>query len=175
MSSIQIYINKLIANYSSSCNFKIKVIFSTSPYRESAENKHSFKYEKGSSEINIYEILNLKPFHPLTSEDKLQFFLEVYTRTGYKTAGVGVLNLARGITSNEVIKIEIKKCPLGKGYLELHFLNFNLKPSSTYKKKVFQIKGKFLTIKFQVILILIPIPIIYMIKALFQILAIQQI
>ena len=134
MSTIQIYIIKLIANFSSSCHFKIKVVFSSSPYRESTENKHSFKYEKGSSEVNIYEILNLKPFHPLTSEDKLQFFLEVYTRTGYKTAGVGVLHLSRGITANETIKIEIKKCPLGKGNLELKFLDFNLKPSPLIKQ-----------------------------------------
>jgi hypothetical protein len=134
MSTVQININKLTAQYSSTCHFKIKIVLSTSPYKESAENKHSFKYEKGSSEINIYEKLELKPFAYLSQESKLQFFLEVYTKTGYKTAGVGVLHLSRGVQTNVPIKIEIQKCPLGKGYLEIQFLNFSINPSTSPKK-----------------------------------------
>ena len=129
MSTVQININKLTANYSSTCHFKIKIVLSTSPYKESVENKHSFKYEKGSTDINIYEKLDLRPFAPLTSESKLQFFLEVYTKAGYKTAGVGVFHLSKGVIANIPIKIEIQKCPLGKGYLEIQFLNFNINPS----------------------------------------------
>ena len=78
--------------------------------------------------------MDLKPFAPLTSESKLQFFLEVYTKTGYKTAGVGVLHLSRGVEINVPIQIEIQKCPLGKGYLEIQFLNFSIKPATSPKK-----------------------------------------
>ena len=134
MSSIEIYVNKLTANYTSSFHFKIKIVLNSSPYRETAENKHSFKYEKGASKINIYEKLILKTFHPLTSESKLQFFLEVYTKSGYKTAGIGVFHLSKGVFANVPFQIEIQKCPLGKGKLEIQFENFNLKPSLSAKK-----------------------------------------
>ena len=134
MPTVQIFINKLIAQYSSTCNFKIKIVLSSSPYRESCENKHSFKYEKGFSEVNIYEQLNLKCNAPLNSESKLQFFFDVYTKTGYKTAGVGVYHLSKGVKENTPIQIEIKKCPLGKGKLEIQFLNINLNPSTTPNK-----------------------------------------
>ena len=134
MPTIEILVNKLTADYSSTCNFKIKIALNSSPYRESVENKHSFKYQKGSSEINIYEQLNLKCNGPLNLESKLQYFLEVYTKTGYKTAGIGVLNLSKGVKSNTPIEIEIKKCPLGKGKVEIQFLNINLKPSTTPNK-----------------------------------------
>ena len=134
MPTVQIFINKLTAEYSSTCNFKIKIVLNSSPYRESCENKHSFKYEKGCSEINIYEQLNLKCNAPLNSESKLQFFFEVYTKTGYKTAGVGVFHLSKGVKANVPIQIEIKKCPLGKGKLEIQFLNFNINPSTTPNK-----------------------------------------
>ena len=129
MSAVFINVNKLSANYSSSCHFKIKIVLSTSPYKENVQNKHSFKYEKGTFETNMYEKLELKPYIPLNSESKLHFFLEVYTKTGYKTAGVGVYHLSKGVSKNVPIKIEIQKCPLGKGYLEIQFLNFSLKPS----------------------------------------------
>ena len=115
MTSVLISVNKLSANYSSSCHFKIKIVLSTSPYKETVQNKHSFKYEKGTFETNMFEKLELKPFGPLTSESKLQFFLEVYTKTGYKTAGVGVYRLSKGVSKNVPIRIEIQKCPLGKG------------------------------------------------------------
>ena len=134
MSTVEIYINKLTANYSSNCNFKIKIVISTSPYKESAENKHSFKYEKGSSVVNICDKLVLKSFSSLTSETKLHFFLEVYTLKGYKTAGIGVFHLSRGVMANEPIEIEIQKCPLGKSSLEIQFLNFKLKPSKSAKR-----------------------------------------
>ena len=142
MSFIEVYINKLTANYSSSCHFKIKIVLSSSPYRESVENKHSFKYDKGESEINIYEKLKLKLFHPLTSDSKLQFILKVYTKTGYKTAGVGVFQLSKGIIADVPIQVEIQKCPLGKGILEIQFNNFNLKPSSSAKRINFSISSQ---------------------------------
>ena len=129
MSIVQIMVNKLTAKYCSNCHFKIKIVVSSSPNKESVEIKHSLKYEKGTSEINIYEKLDLKPNSPLTSESKLHFFLEVYTKTGYKTAGVGKFNLYKGVMINVPIQIEIQKCPLGKGYLEIQFLNFNLNPA----------------------------------------------
>ena len=66
MVAIQIMINRLLATYSASCYFKIKVVLASSPSKESAENKHSFKYEKGSYEINIYEKLEIIQKVPLT-------------------------------------------------------------------------------------------------------------
>ena len=125
---IQIMVNRLMANYSSSCYFKIKIVLPSSPTKEFAENKHSYKYEKGISEINIYEKLEIKQNVPLTPETKFQFFLEVYTKKGYKTAGVGVFHLSKGVSENVPILIEIKKCPLGKGTLEVQFLNFSINP-----------------------------------------------
>ena len=126
MNTAEIMVNKLKANYSSNCHFKIKIVASTSPNKESVENKHSFKYEKGKTEVNINEKLELILNEPLTTESKLQFFLEVYTKTGYKTAGVGTLSLSDNISSNVPIYIDIHKCPLGNGTLEVIFLNFNL-------------------------------------------------
>ena len=153
MSFIEVYINKLTANYSSSCHFKIKIVLSSSPYRESVENKHSFKYDKGESEINIYEKLKLKLFHPLTSDSKLQFILKVYTKTGYKTAGVGVFQLSKGIIADVPIQVEIQKCPLGKGILEIQFNNFNLKPSSSAKRINFSISSQIIMINILIIII----------------------
>ena len=125
MSTVQIVIKKLIANYSSSCNFKIKIVVN-SANKEQAQNKHSFKYEKGSFEVQINEKLTLNLAQPLNLETKLQFSLEVYTKTGYKTAGIGLLSFADGIVSNKPYKIQIRKCPLGDGSVEIQFLNFNL-------------------------------------------------
>ena len=59
MNKAEIMVNKLEANYSSNCHFKIKIVVSTSANKESVENKHSFKYEKGKSEVNINEKLEL--------------------------------------------------------------------------------------------------------------------
>ena len=129
MVAIQIMINRLLATYSASCYFKIKVVLASSPSKESAENKHSFKYEKGSYEINIYEKLEIIQKVPLTLDSKFRFFLEVYTKKGYKTAGVGVFHLSKGVAQNVPINIEIKKCPLGKGTLEVQFLNFSINPA----------------------------------------------
>ena len=126
MTTIKIIVNKLLANYSSNCHFKIKIVASTSKYKEETENKHSFKYEKGSSEVKINEKLELMLNEPLTFESKLQFFLEVYTKTGYKTAGVGILSISKDIYPNIPIMIDILKCPLGKGTLEIQFENLNL-------------------------------------------------
>ena len=135
MSNVQIYINNLTANYSSSFHFKIRIIVSSSPTKESVETQHPYKYEQGSSIINIYEQLDLKIVNPLTSESRLQILLEVYTKTGYKTAGVGVYSLSKGVMINVPIKIEILKCPLGKGYIEIQFLNLNINPTSIVPSK----------------------------------------
>jgi chromosome segregation ATPase len=135
MSNVQIYINNLTANYSSSFHFKIRIIVSSSPTKESVETQHPYKYEQGSSIINIYEQLDLKIVNPLTSESRLQILLEVYTKTGYKTAGVGVYSLSKGVMINVPIKIEILKCPLGKGYIEIQFLNLNINPTSIAPSK----------------------------------------
>ena len=133
MVPIQIMINRLLAGYSSSCYFKIKVVLPLLQNKLLDENKHSFKYEKGQSEINIYEKLQITPTIPLTPENKFLFFLEVYTKKGYKTAGVGIYHLSKGISENVPIQIEIKKCPLGKGTLEVQFLNFNINPVNKIK------------------------------------------
>ena len=126
MSTVQLIINKLTASYSSTCHFKIKVVSSSSPNKESAENKHSFKYDKSLQVVNINEKLELNINDNLTFEHKFQFFLEVYTKTGYKTAGLGILQLSKDLKLNNPIQIEIQKCPLGKGTLEVQFIKLDL-------------------------------------------------
>ena len=126
MSTVQLIIVKLTASYSSTCHFKIKVVSSSSPNKEYAENKHSFKYDKSSQEVNINEKLELKINDTLTFDHKFQFFLEVYTKTGYKTAGLGILQLSKDLKLNHPIQIEIQKCPLGKGTLEIQFIKLDL-------------------------------------------------
>ena len=59
METVQILVKKLTAVYSSNCHFKIKIVSNSSPNKESAENKHSFKYDKNSSEVNINETLEV--------------------------------------------------------------------------------------------------------------------
>ena len=126
MNIVQITINKLIASYSSNCHFKIKIVSNSSPNKESAENKHSFKYDKSSSEVLINEKLELNINDTLSFEHKFQFFLQVYTKSGYKTAGLGVLQLSKDIKLETPIQIEIMKCPLGKGNLEIQFNKLDL-------------------------------------------------
>ena len=126
MNIVQITINKLIASYSSNCHFKIKIVSNSSPNKESAENKHSFKYDKSSSEVLINEKLELNINDTLSFEHKFQFFLQVYTKSGYKTAGLGVLQLSKDIKLETPIQIEIMNCPLGKGNLEIQFNKLDL-------------------------------------------------
>ena len=126
METVQILVKKLTAVYSSNCHFKIKIVSNSSPNKESAENKHSFKYDKNSSEVNINETLELNINDSLTFEHKFQFFLEVYTKTGYKTAGIGILQLSNDIKLKTPININIQKCPLGKGALEIEFIKLDL-------------------------------------------------
>ena len=115
MSTVQININKLTANYSSTCHFKIKIVLSTSPYKESAENKHSFKYEKGKEELILNDVLEL-PFESenIKNDTPIQFLLEIYTKTGYKPAGLGTIQLNK-INNHQNNIINILKCPLGQG------------------------------------------------------------
>ena len=126
METVQILVKKLTAVYSSNCHFKIKIVSNSSPNKESAENKHSFKYDKNSSEVNINETLELNINDSLTFEHKFQFFLEVYTKTGYKTAGIGIVQLSNDIKLKTPISINIQKCPLGKGALEIEFIKLDL-------------------------------------------------
>ena len=126
METVQILVKKLTADYSSNCHFKIKIVSNSSPNKESAENKHSIKYDKNSSEVNINETLELNINDSLTFEHKFQFFLEVYTKTGYKTAGIGILQLSNDIKLKTPININIQKCPLGKGALEIEFIKLDL-------------------------------------------------
>lgn len=126
METVQILVKKLTAVYSSNCHFKIKIVSNSSPNKESAENKHSFKYDKNSSEVNINETLELNINDSLTFEHKFQFFLEVYTKTGYKTAGIAILQLSNDIKLKTPININIQKCPLGKGALEIEFIKLDL-------------------------------------------------
>ena len=126
MNIVQITINKLTASYSSNCHFKIKIVSNSSPNKESVENKHSFKYDKSSSEVLINEKLELNINDTLSFEHKFQFFLQVYTKSGYKTAGLGILQLSKDIKLETPIRIEIMKCPLGKGNLEIQFNKLDL-------------------------------------------------
>jgi chromosome segregation ATPase len=126
MNIVEILINNLRASYSSNCHFKIKVVSSSTQNKESAENKHSFKYDKTSSEVNINEKLELQINDNLSFDHKFHFYLEVYTKSGYKTAGVGILQLSKDIKLNTPILIEILKCPLGKGTLEIQFIKLDL-------------------------------------------------
>ena len=126
MNIVQITINKLTASYSSNCHFKIKIVSNSSPNKESVENKHSFKYDKSSSEVLINEKLELNINDTLSFEHKFQFFLQVYTKSGYKTAGLGILQLSKDIKLETPIQIEIMKCPLGKGNLEIQFNKLDL-------------------------------------------------
>ena len=134
MNIVQIVINKLKATYSSNCHFKIKIVSFSSKNKESIENKHSFKYDKSLQEININETLELQINDNLSFEYKFQFFLEVYTKTGYKTAGLGILQLSEDMKLNNPIQIEIQKCPLGKGSLEIQFAKLDLLQEKYYKK-----------------------------------------
>ena len=135
MNIVQITINKLIASYSSNCHFKIKIVSSSTQNKESAENKHSFKYDKTSSEVNINEKLELQINDNLSFDLKFHFYLEVYTKSGYKTAGVGILQLSKDIKLNTPIQIEILKCPLGKGTLEIQFIKLDLIKQEQEKEK----------------------------------------
>ena len=125
MSSLKIKVIRLIGNYSANCNFKIKIEVSTSSNKESVQNKHSFKYKVGSSEIIMNELLEIILNEPLTNQSKLQFFLEIYTKTGYRPCAKGVLSISE-ITPNKPIQIELQKCPLGKGSVEVEFEKFDL-------------------------------------------------
>ena len=126
MNIVQILINKLTATYSSNCHFKIKIVAFSSKNQESVENKHSFKYDKTKFEVNINETLELQINDEISFDNKFQFFLEVYTKTGYKTAGLGILLLTKDIKLNNPIQIDIQKCPLGKGTLEIQFIKLDL-------------------------------------------------
>ena len=111
-------VNKLIANYSQTFHFKLKIQLKNS--NEFCESKHSTKYEKNKTEININEILELNILNSSTinKDSILQFFLLIYTKTGYKSAGNANLEIIN-IKNNLINKIEILKCPLGKGIFEI--------------------------------------------------------
>ena len=56
------------------------------------------------------------------------------SKTGYKTAGLGILQLSEDMKLNNPIQIEIQKCPLGKGTLEIQFAKLDLLQEKEFKK-----------------------------------------
>ena len=119
-------VNKLIANYSQTFHFKLKIQLKNS--NEFCESKHSTKYEKNKQELNLNEILELNILNStiINKNSILQFFLLIYTKSGYKNAGIAELLISE-IKNNSNNKIEILKCVLGKGIFEIKIeINFNL-------------------------------------------------
>ena len=88
---IKFTLTKLIAQFSSSFHFKIKILIkNSSNNHNNCETMHSFKYEKGKEELILNNVLEL-PFDSETikNDTTFQFLLEIYTKTGYKPAGLG--------------------------------------------------------------------------------------
>ena len=98
---------KLSAKYSSTFHFKVKIgIKSTN---ENAETKGTYKYEKGTNETQINENLSFSmQSTPITKDTKINAYLQVYTKTGYKTAGAGEIVLS-SLKPEEIMKVEIVK------------------------------------------------------------------
>ena len=101
-------VNKLVANYSQTFHFKLKIQLKNS--NEFCESKHSTKYEKNKTELNINETLELNILNSSTinKDSVLQFYLLIYTKTGYKSAGNANLDIIN-IKNNLINKIEILK------------------------------------------------------------------
>ena len=113
---IKFTLTKLIAQFSSSFHFKIKILIkNSSNNNNNCETQHSFKYEKGKEELILNNVLEL-PFDTdnIKNDTSFQFFLEIYTKTGYKPAGLGTIQLNK-INNHQNNIINILKCPLGQG------------------------------------------------------------
>ena len=114
-------IDKLSAKYNSSFHFKVKIGNKTT--NESVETKGTYKYEKGTNETVINEtvILNLNTA-PVGKDAKIHAYLQVYTKTGYKTAGAGEI-LISSLKAGSILNVEIVKCPLGQGSIVIQYNN----------------------------------------------------
>ena len=112
---IKFTFTKLIAQFSSSFHFKVKIIIKNSSNNNNCESIHSFKYEKGKEELILNDVLEL-PFESenIKNDTPIQFLLEIYTKTGYKPAGLGTIQLNK-INNHQNNIINILKCPLGQG------------------------------------------------------------
>ena len=116
---MNITILRLIASFKADCHFKIRIVNSFDN-NEMTESKHSFKYTKSQQIINMNESLFLQCSRPITPKTVFKILLQVYTKTGYKTAGVGHVG-AVYIKNNEPFKVEIPNSPLGEGQVEMMF------------------------------------------------------
>ena len=115
---IKLTLIKLNASYS--VNFKFKVLSQIKNLNnEKVETHDGFKFEKDTNctEINEQIELNIEDISLINLDSELDFFLQIKTKTGYKTAGIGKINF-NDIKNNEVNIIEIK-CSLGKGNFEV--------------------------------------------------------
>ena len=126
-SKIKIQILKLHSNYSTTCHFKIRIQLKDNNNLEYVESKNPFKVIKNQPSDLIDDILylNINQNDIINNESELEILLLVYTKGGYQTAGIGNI-LIKDIKNDESIQIEIKKCVLGKGNLELKFDISNL-------------------------------------------------
>lgn len=116
--SLTIKITKLIAAYSSTFHFKIK--FGLKNAKDHCETKGTYKYEKGTSGTDIGESLEFPFDITPTSDSLLQFCLQIYTKTGYKTASAGECAYS-AVRPNSKCDIEFLNCRLGKGSIEVLF------------------------------------------------------
>ena len=114
-------VERLVAEYSNSFHFKVKIgIKGTS---SECETKGTYRYEKGTNETIIKETLILNLQSVLTKEMKLQACLQVYTKSGFKTAGAGEIPYQSLLNPSCKLDIEIMKCPLGKGSFDIMYSN----------------------------------------------------
>ena len=116
---IKLTLFKLNAVYSTSFKFKVQSQIKNLN-DEKIETQESFKYTKDINDTQINEEidLNIKDISLIKLNSELQFFLQIKTKTGYKTAGMGKI-LFNNIKNNDINIIEIEKCPLGKGNFEV--------------------------------------------------------
>ena len=116
---IKLTLIKLNAVYSTSFKFKVQSQIKNLN-DEKIETQESFKYTKDINDTQINEEidLNIQDISLIKLNSELQFFLQIKTKTGYKTAGMGKI-LFNNIKNNDINIIEIEKCPLGKGNFEV--------------------------------------------------------
>ena len=116
---IKLTLIKLNASYST--NFKFKVQSQIKNLNnQKVETNEGFKYAKETNftQINEQLELNIEDISLINLDTELEFFLQIKTKTGYKTAGLGKINFSN-IKNNDINFIEIEKCPLGKGNFEV--------------------------------------------------------
>ncbi len=116
---IKLTLIKLNASYSTNFRFKVQSQIKNLN-NEKVETNDGYKYGKETNftEINEQIELKIEDISLIKLDSELEFFLQIKTKTGYKTAGLGKINF-NNIKNNEVNIIEIEKCPLGKGNFEV--------------------------------------------------------